>query len=100
MSHIWVTSTDGDLLRADQIRQLNTVDGLRAVLVGGSQFLLAEIDGRQECTAVARELTAAIARAETQEQWAEVTVVRDGPAWTVEVASAPSAQPRVNIAAY
>ena len=94
MSHVWVACTDGDLLRADQIRQLNTAEGLRAVLVGGSQFLLAEIDGRPECTTVARELMAAIAMAETRDQWAEIAVVRRGPGWTVEVASAPAAQPR------
>lgn len=91
MSHVWVTSANGDLLRADQIRQLNTVEGLRAVLIGGSQFLLAEIDGRQRCAAVARELSAAIATAERHDQWAEITIVRDGPGWTVEVASTPGA---------
>jgi hypothetical protein len=99
MSHVWVASTDGDLLRADQIRQLNIVEGVRAVLVGGSQFLLAEIDGRQEGMAVARELTAAIATAETRDQWAEITIVHGEAGWTVEVASAPAAQPRANIAA-
>ena len=45
MTCVWVTSTDGDLLRADQIRQVNVVDGLRAVLIGGSQFLLARTGG-------------------------------------------------------
>lgn len=89
MSHVWVTSADGDLLRADQIRQLNTVDGLHAVLIGGSQFLLAEVDGRQNCAAVARELSAAIATAEAPDRWAEITVVREGPGWTVEVESTP-----------
>lgn len=93
MSHVWVTSIDGDLLRADQIRQLNTVEGLRVVLVGGSQFLLAEIDGRQECTAVARELTAAIATAEIREQSAEIAVVRRGPGWTVKVEPTPTPTP-------
>jgi hypothetical protein len=94
MSHVWVTSIDGDLVRADQIRQLNTAEGLRAVLVGGSQFLLAEIDGRQACAAAARELTAAIATAETRDLWAEIAVVRSGPGWTVEVASTPTLSPR------
>jgi hypothetical protein len=94
MSHVWVTSSDGDLLRADQIRQLNTVEGLRAVLVGGNQFLLAEIDGRQECRAVARRLSAAIAAADVREEWAEITIVREGPDWTVEVETTPSARPR------
>jgi hypothetical protein len=100
MSHVWVTSTNGDLLRADQIRQLNTTEGLRAVLIGGSQFLLAEVGGRQECMTVARELTAAIATAETQEQWAEIAVVHGGPGWTVEVESTPSTRPRVDFAAH
>lgn len=89
MSHVWVTTVDGDLLRADQIRQLNTVDSLHAVLIGGSQFLLAEIDGRRECTAVARELAATIATAETRDQWAEVAVVCEGPGWTVKVETTP-----------
>jgi hypothetical protein len=26
MSHVWATSSDGDLLRADQIRQLDTAE--------------------------------------------------------------------------
>jgi hypothetical protein len=89
MSHVWVTSADGDLLRADQIRQLNTVEGLRAVLIGGSQFLLADIDTRQECVEAARELSAAIATAENRDEWAEITVVSGGPGWTVEVDSTP-----------
>jgi len=96
MSHVWVTSTEGDLLRADQIRQLNTVEGLHAVLIGGSQFLLAEIDRRQECTAVARQLSAAIATAETEDGWAQITVVHSGPGWTVEVETPPDAHPRTD----
>lgn len=96
MSHVWVTSTDGDLLRADQIRQLNTVEGLRAVLIGGSQFLLAEIEGRQEGMAAARELSAAIATAESRDEWAEITVVGGRPGWTVEVESTP--RPRSKVA--
>jgi hypothetical protein len=99
MSHVWVTSTNGDLLRADQIRQLNTAEGLRAVLVGGSQFLLAAIDDREACMRVARELTAAIATAETQEQWAEIVIVHGGPAWTVEVESTPGARASTGFAA-
>lgn len=91
MSHVWVTSADGDLLRADQIRQLNSVDGLHAVLIGGSQFLLAEVDGRQKCAAAARELSAAIATAEARDQWAQLAVVREGPGWTVQVESTPGA---------
>lgn len=94
MSHVWVTSSDGDLLRADQIRQLNTVKGLHAVLIGGNQFLLAEIDGRRECRTVARQLSAAIATADVREDWAEITVVHSGPGWTVEVESAASTHPR------
>jgi hypothetical protein len=39
MSQVWVTSTDGYLLRADQIWQLTTFDGSRVVLVGGSRFI-------------------------------------------------------------
>ena len=87
MSHVWVTASDGDLLRADQIRQLNSMEGLRAVLIGGSQFLLAEIETRQECMAVARELSAAIATAEAQDRWAEIAITHDGPGWTVDVDS-------------
>ena len=91
MSHAWVTAGNGDLLRADQIRQLNTAMGLRAVLVGGDQFLLAEIGDREECATVARELTAAIATADDEEEWAQIAVERNGPAWTVKVESTPSA---------
>lgn len=91
MSHAWVTSGNGDLLRADQIRQLNTAEGLRAVLVGGDQFLLAEIGDRKACATVARELTAAIATAEDEEEWAQIAVKRNGPGWTVKVESTPGA---------
>ena len=100
MSHVWVTSANGDLLRADQIRQLNTVEGLRAVLVGGSQFLIAEIDGRRECAAAARELSAAIATADARGQWAEIAVVHEGPSWTIEVESMASSTAHANIAAH
>lgn len=87
MSHVWVTSTDGDLLRADQIRQVNVVDGLRAVLIGGNQFVLADVDSRQESTALARDLTSAIAEAEARGHWAEIGVVRGDQGWSVEVKS-------------
>lgn len=91
MSHAWVISGNGDLLRADQIRQLNTAEGLRAVLVGGDQFLLAEIGDRKECAMVACELTAAIATAEAEDEWAQIAIERSGPGWTVKVESTPGA---------
>ena len=90
MSHVWVLSTNSDLLRADQIRQLNIVEGLRAVMIGGNQFLLADIDCHQDCMAVARELTAAIATAEARDHWAEIAVVHGDHGWMVEVRSTPS----------
>lgn len=85
MTHIWISTTDGDLLRADQIRQINVVEGLRVVTTSGSQFLVAEIESRQATMTAARELTRAIAEADGWSHAAEIDVVREGSAWTVRL---------------
>ena len=90
VSDIWIRTVDGDLLRADEVRQITGVDGLHAVLVGGSQFLVAEVEGRAWCDAVARDLTAAIADARAQRGAVLISVERDGQAWTV--AARPAAE--------
>ncbi|NUP46612.1 MAG: hypothetical protein HOW97_04770 [Catenulispora sp.] len=83
MSHVWITTSDGDLLRADQIRQINVVEGLRVVTTSGSQFLVADIEGRQAALTAARDLASAMAEAETWPWAAEIDVVSDGGGWTV-----------------
>jgi hypothetical protein len=85
MTHIWIGTKDGDLLRADQIRQINVVEGLRVVTTSGSQFLVAEIEGREATIAVARDLVRAIAQADGWSHAAEIDVVREGAAWTVRL---------------
>ena len=64
MNHVWVQTVDGDLIRASAIRQINANGALRAILVGGSQFLLAEPADREQAPHLALELTAAIAAAD------------------------------------
>ncbi|GAA2008877.1 hypothetical protein [Catenulispora subtropica] len=83
MTHVWITTADGDLLRADQIRQINVVEGLRVVTRSGSQFLVADVEGRQAALTAARELASAIAEADTWSWAAELDVVSDGTGWTV-----------------
>jgi hypothetical protein len=83
MSHVWITTSDGDLLRADHIRQINVVEGLRVVTTGGSQFLIADIEGRSATLAAARDLVSAIAEADAWSRAAEIDVVSDGAGWTV-----------------
>lgn len=83
MSHVWITTSDGDLLRADRIRQINVVEGLRVVTIDGSQFLIADIGGRQAALAAARELASAIFEANAWSCAAEIDVVSDGAGWTV-----------------
>jgi hypothetical protein len=85
MKHVWIGTSDGDLLRADWIRQINIVEGLRIVTTSGSQFLVAEVEGRQAALAAARSLAAAIAEADAGPHAAEIDVVRDGPGWKVRV---------------
>ena len=85
MSHVWINASDGDLLRADQIRQINVVEGLRVVLIGGNQFLIADIESRDAAAAAARELTAAITEAEAWSHAAEISVVRGGHGWKVRL---------------
>jgi hypothetical protein len=86
MKSVWISTPDGDLLRADRIRQINVVEGLRVVTTGGSQFLVADVEGRQAAMAVARDLAAAITEAGTWSHAAEIDVVRDGAAgWKVRV---------------
>ena len=87
MSHVWVSTMEGDLLRADQIRQINVIEGLRAVLQGGNQFLIAEIEDRAACAAAARELAAAIAEGDAWTHAVEIKVLDDGGRWTVDLRS-------------
>jgi hypothetical protein len=92
MSHVWVRTVDGDLLRADQIRQITVVEGLHAVAVGGNQFLIAEIENRAASAAAARELTAAIAEGAGWSHAIEVAVVAKGADWLVELRSMPDGE--------
>jgi hypothetical protein len=89
MNHVWISTAGGDLLRADQIRQINSVEGVRVVTIGGSQFVVAAIEGRQAAMAVARGLACAIAEAETWSCAAEIDVVRDGEDWKVRLRPMP-----------
>lgn len=89
MNHAWISTVDGDLLRADQIRQINSVEGVRAVTVGGSQYLVAEVEGRQASLAVARGLACAIAEADTWSGAAEIDIVNDGADWKVRLRPMP-----------
>lgn len=89
MYHAWISTPDGDLLRADRIRQISSVEGVRVVTVGGSQFLVAEVEGRQAAMAVARGLACAIAEADTWSCAAEIAFVRDGDGWKVRLRPMP-----------
>lgn len=91
MAHTWISTADGDLLRADQIRQITIVEGLRAVTAAGSQFLIAEINGREATLTAARALAAAIAEADARSHATEIDVVRDERAWTVRLTTMPDA---------
>lgn len=94
MINVWITTTDGDLLRADWIRQINVVGGLRAVTAGGSQFLIADVEGRQSAMAVARGLASAIADADTWSQAAEIDVVHEDTGWEVRTTAMAAASDR------
>ena len=89
MAHVWISTPDGDLLRADQIRQINVVEGLRAVTMSGSQFLVADVAGRESAMAAARDLAGAIAEADTWSGAAEIDVVREGTEWKVRLTAMP-----------
>lgn len=95
MTHVWITTADGDLLRADQIRQINVVEGLRVVTTSGSQFLIADIEGRQAALAAARDLASAMSEAQAWSWACEIDVVRDGGTWQVRaVAMRDAGKPR------
>ena len=91
MNHVWISTADGDLLRADRIRQINSAEGVRVVAIDGSQFLVAEVDGRQAGMAVARGLACAIAEASAWSFAAEIDVVGDGEGegWQVRLRPMP-----------
>lgn len=89
MYHAWISTSDGDLLRADRIRQINSVEGVRVVTTSGSQFVVAEVEGRQAAMAVARGLACAIAEADTWPGAAEIDVVHDGGEWQVRLRPMP-----------
>lgn len=91
MAHVWISTSGGDLLRADQIRQITVVEGLRAVTTSGSQFLIADVAGRQTAMAAARELAGAIAEADTWSGAAEIDVVREETGWKVRLTAMPDA---------
>jgi hypothetical protein len=99
MYHAWITTLDGDLLRADRIRQINSVEGVRVVTTGGSQFLVAEVEGRQAAMAVARGLTCAIAEADSWSCASEISVVRDGDGWNVRLRPMPQLRTAVGTTA-
>jgi len=63
MSDVWIRTTDGDLIRADEVRQITSGDGLRVVLVGGSQFMVADVEPRAEADTAAQDLAAAMSEA-------------------------------------
>jgi hypothetical protein len=88
---VWISTSDGDLLRADQVRQITVVGGLRVVTTSGSRFLVAEIKGRKAATATARALAAALAAADTRSGAAQIDVVREGSDWKVRVTAIPDA---------
>lgn len=89
MNHVWISTAGGDLLRADRIRQINSAEGVRVVTFGGSQFLVAEIEGRPAALAVARGLACAVAEADSWSCAAEIDVVRDGADWKVRLRPMP-----------
>ncbi|GAA1988375.1 hypothetical protein [Catenulispora subtropica] len=83
MSHAWVQSAEGDLLRADEVRHLSVVEGLQAALVGGDRFLVADIGDRDVCAALARDLAAAMAEAHPSETAVAVGVRESADGWSV-----------------
>jgi hypothetical protein len=83
MSDVWIRTSDGDLVRADEVRQITSSDGLRIVLVGGSQFILAGIESRPHTEKAAQELAAAIAEACGDDAAVLLSVVRDERDWVV-----------------
>ncbi|MBS2548592.1 hypothetical protein KGQ19_17125 [Catenulispora sp. NL8] len=85
MTHVWISTSDGDLLRADQVRQINVVEGLRVVTTSGSQFLLAKVEGREPTLAAARALATAIADGATSSHAAQIDVVREEAGWKVRL---------------
>ena len=85
MTHLWISTSGGDLLRADQVRQITVVEGLRVVTLSGSKFLLAEVEGREATAAAARALATAIADGATSSHAAEIDVVREGADWKVRL---------------
>lgn len=91
MTHVWIDTADGDLLRADQIRQITVVDGLRVVTISGSQFLIAEVEGRAAASVAAHDLASAIAEADGWSQAAEIDVLRDDEGWRVRLSPLRSA---------
>jgi hypothetical protein len=85
MTHVWISTSDGDLLRADQVRQINVVGGLRVVTISGSQFLLAKVEGHKATAAAARALATAIADGAASSHAAEIDIVREGADWKVRL---------------
>ncbi|MEY9932636.1 hypothetical protein ABH926_007287 [Catenulispora sp. GP43] len=85
MTHVWISTSEGDLLRADQVRQINLVEGLRVVTTSGSQFLLAEVQGHEATLAAARALATAMADAAASSHAAEIDISREGVGWKVHL---------------
>ena len=86
MSHAWVQSADGDLLRADEIRHLGVVEGLQAVLIGGDRFLVADVGDRNLCAILAGDLAAAMAEAHPSETAVAVGIRETADGWSVVTA--------------
>lgn len=83
VTDVWVRTADGDLLRAEEVRQITSGDGLRVVLVGGSQFVLAGVKGRAAAETAAQDLAAALSEAARLGSAVLVSVVQDQDGWIV-----------------
>jgi hypothetical protein len=77
MSDVWIRTTDGDLIRADEVRQITSGDGLRVVLVGGSQFMVADVEPRAEADTAAQDLAAAMSEARRFQEAVLLSVVKE-----------------------
>jgi hypothetical protein len=85
MSHTWIQIVDGSLLRADDIRQINVADGLHAVLASGGVALVADVEDRADCVALAKDLAAAMAGAHPSETAMAISVERTVEGWSVNI---------------
>ena len=94
MTHVWVRTIDGDLIRASTIRQINTDGGLRAILNAGSQFILAPTADREAADRAALELVAALALGEGRAQASVIEVACEDDQVIVSTRLLPAEDPR------